>query len=240
MKLLTITVCVDYADILEICIKENLQFLNPKDWFIISSNKDKDTQKLCEKYNLSCSTTDYFNTNYNGFNCSRVFYENNCQFNKAAALNELFRKLQKQKLFENNFDWILLLDADIILNDSLKFMSHESNNILYDQSCFYSCARKIFNTPDDLLKDNGHIEKIDFIGYFQLFHKDKIIHDLINEKTIFPEFPTACRYDDAFRDKYWPNRRKYIQIPGLVYHLGPIATNWSGRISPQWKGESNT
>jgi len=226
MKLLTTTVCVDYADILEICIKENLQFLNPKDWFIISSKKDKDTQKLCEKYNLGCSTTD-------------VFYENNCQFNKAAALNELFCKLQQQKLFENNFDWILLLDADIILNDSLKFISHESNNILHDKSCFYSCARKIFNTPGDLTKNSGHIEKMVFIGYFQLFHKDNIIHDLINEKTIFPEFPTASEYDHAFRDKYWPDKKQCVQLPGFVYHLGPIATNWSGRISPQWKGKSN-
>jgi hypothetical protein len=231
MNIVTITVCVDYSDIFEICIKRNISSI--KNWFVITSSKDKNTQELCKKYNLYCCITD-------------IFYANNCVFNKAAALNSLLKFLQNKGEL-NNFDWILSLDADIILNDcldnfissSLKNSVHEVivNNVsknlnIYD--LFYSCQRKIFNTQNDFISNNGYLENIDFIGYFQLFHKSKILNDLQNNQNIFPEFPTACRYDDAFKYKYWPDRKEYAQIRGLVYHLGPIATNWEGRKTGVW------
>jgi hypothetical protein len=231
MKLLTITVCVDYSDILELCVKKNRKSL--EHWFVITSSSDKKTKDLCEKYSINCFVTD-------------VFYDNGCAFNKAAAMNQLLSVLQHNKILDC-FEWILLLDADIILNDSIdKIILHHNTGQLgelfvdpvsHDHSIedrFYSCQRKIFNNQQQYLNNIGYLEKIDFIGYFQLFHKSKILHDLKNNKQIFPEFPTACRYDDAFKYKYWPDSNTYTEINNIVYHLGPIATNWSGRQSDLW------
>jgi hypothetical protein len=232
MKLITITVCVDYSDILELCIQKNRKSL--ENWFVITSSNDTKTKDLCKKYSINCFVTD-------------VFYDKGCIFNKAAAMNELLYVLQNNKTLDY-FEWVLLLDADIILNDSIdKIISHYNVNKLHHsivqpipknyniEDLFYSCQRKIFNSQNDFINNNGYLENIDFIGYFQLFHKSKILNDLQNNQNIFPEFPTACRYDDAFKYKYWPDRHTYAEINSIVYHLGPIATNWEGRKTEVWR-----
>lgn len=220
MNILVITVCVNYSDILEICVQKNIKSID--NWFIITSSQDIATQNLCQKYNLKCYVTD-------------VFYENNCNFNKSAALNELINNLHSNKTLDN-FDCILLLDADIILNDAIDtFISYVStNNIDNAKELLYGCSRKIFNSQEDYMNNNGRLEHTDFIGYFQLFFISKIKNDLNSNKLIFHGNTNASRYDDIFRDKYWPRKTQRQYLKSVVYHLGPIATNWDGRTSKIW------
>jgi len=225
MRLITITVCVNYTDLLSISFYKNKHEI--KNLHVITSSSDIETQNFCTENNINVFITDQF-------------YKNGSPFNKAAALNSFFNNTDI-----SNYDWILLLDADIILNNAINIFSEKLNqnslnDIIYNkhvlinnslEDLFFSCPRMICETAEQYILKNGFIEPIDFIGYFQLFKKYRIEGVLNNQ--IFVEFPTACNYDDAFRNMYWPDR-KYAAINNLVYHLGPRATNWSGRVSDSW------
>jgi hypothetical protein len=225
MKLVVLTVCVNYTDMLEISYYKNKNEI--ENWFIITSNSDIETQNFCIKNNINFFTTD-------------AFYKKNSVFNKAAALNSFFNNVDISE-----FEWILLLDADILLNNSIsnfskKLDENKLEDIIYNKdvlnntslsSIFFSCPRLIFDTPEQYKSNKGFLEPIYFIGYFQLFKKDRIINHL--KYQIFVEFPTAANYDDTFRNMYWPDR-KYAAISNIVYHLGPSAKNWSGRVTDRW------
>lgn len=217
-NLIAITVCVNYSDMLELAIKKNLNDL--ENWHIITSHKDNNTKNLCKKYNINYYITD-------------SFYKKNCSFNKAAALNEFLYNLYHHQTL-NNFEWILLLDADIILNNSIQVFTEYIDTYPNTKDYLYSCRRKIFKNEIDYLNDIGYVENINFIGYFQLFHYSKIKKDLDTNQQIFFEHNNASKYDDIFRDKYWPSRKQRIALNSVAYHLGPIATNWNGRTSQYW------
>jgi hypothetical protein len=216
-KLLAVTVCVNYSDILEYCIHANKKEL--KNWWIITSPSDIKTIELCRKYGVSFFITD-------------SFYKNNSLFNKAAALNDFFEFI-KNEIKDESTEWILMLDADIIIYD-LNF-----NSILSVENSttkLFTCKRKIYNSKKDYESNIGYIDShyVSFVGYFHLFHKNNILNDLLNNKKLFVEYPTASEYDNVFRDTYWRDFNKKILMPGLLHHLGPKEVNWSGRTELSW------
>lgn len=218
MNLLTITVCVDYSDILSICIQKNIK--NLKNWHIITSSKDIDTQNLCTKYSLPFFITD-------------LFYKNKSAFNKAAGLNDFVANRIVPNI--ENIDWILLLDSDIIINDSVEHIEKLYYSGKLSHQNLYSCPRLIFDNYTEFQNNGGYLEKrIDFNGYFQLFNIEKIKNQLQSKSAIFREYIDASKYDDWFRDKYWPNYQNRTVINKTVFHLGPIRQNWAGRKTSQW------
>lgn len=223
MNLITISVCVDYYDLLSITYKKNKKYFNDKNHYhIITSTNDQNTQNFCKLNNITCFITD-------------SFYQNKSCFNKGAAMNAFMRNLNENT---KEINWILNLDSDIILNNSLEnFMNHMDNNSMYDQSKLYSCKRRIFRTQKDYVNNIYYIEKnCFFIGYFQLFHFSKLKPYFENKKSskkIFYEHKNASKYDSKFRDQYWSVRHRKI-IDGIVDHLGPTDTNWNGRKTELW------
>lgn len=215
MNLLTVTTCVEYSDFLSICIPKNISSL--KNWHIITTNEDIYTQNLCNQYNLECFITN-------------SFYKNGSLFNKGAALNDFFLYMMNTNKIDD-FDWILLLDSDIIVNDSIESF----NKGLMLSENIYSCRRIIFENQQNFIDNKGILEQaMNFIGYFQLFNKDIIIKDLVEKKEIFQESADASTYDENFRDKYWNYGFRNI-IDGVVYHLGPTKRNWKGRKTQKWE-----
>lgn len=217
-ELLTVTVCVNYSDILESIVRANKRLLY--NWWIITSSYDLETIDLCKKYGIN-----YYITN--------SFYKDSSPFNKAAALNDFFDSASY-----NNINWILLLDADILLYDidltQIKSIHNNDNKL-------FGCKRKIFNSKHDLITNNGYIDShyVSFVGYFHLFHINNIMKDINNKQNIFNEYPTASEYDNDFRDKYWPNREQRILLNGLTYHLGPKELHWEGRKELSWEANND-
>jgi hypothetical protein len=231
MNITIVSVSVNYIDYLELTYKYNKNFIDNKNYHIITSNKDIITKNFCFKNKINCWTTD-------------IFYYKNSFFNKGAVLNSFFENIKTIPKIFNNLDWILLLDSDIIINKNIqkiKFcienncMSALCNSYVDSESIkdyLYSCRRRVFLSKEDL--ENGlYYEtepKVEFIGYFQLFHISKIKKDLDSNKIIFNEYSDASEYDSNFRDKYW-RKKEMKPLNFYVDHLGPIANNWAGRKS---------
>lgn len=232
MNLTIITASVNYTDILKISYYFNKKnFINKYDYHIITSENDPNTIQFCKDNGLNCWVTN-------------AFYNKRSKFNKGAALNVFFQEYIKKYI--NELDWILMMDSDIIINETLQdflyaVYQNELHNFCIDNidnnynEYLYACPRRIYNSPKHFKNSSYYTESVvDFIGYFQLFHVSKIKHDLGVNKPIFFENTNASRYDDIFRDRYWPSRNQRKILKGFVDHLGPIATNWNGRKSESW------
>lgn len=232
MNLTIVTASVNYSDILKIAYYFNKKkLINQYDYHIITSPNDNDTIEFCKNNGVDCWVTE-------------AFFSKNSSFNKGAALNAFFQNYISSNI--DKIEWILKIDSDIILNDTIEnfingitynnLQNYCIDNIDYNYTDYlYACPRRIYNTPEHFKKSLYYTEsKVDFIGYFQLFHVSKIKKDLGVNKHIFYEHHNACRYDDIFRDRYWSNRNQRKILNGFIDHLGPIATNWDGRTSESW------
>ena len=101
MKITAITIAVNYSDFLCWSITENKTLFD--NWIIVTSTTDTKTKELCDNNNLMCLQTD-------------VFYEKGI-FNKYAGINFALDYLGK-----DYNDWILFLDADIVLHPLTKYI----------------------------------------------------------------------------------------------------------------------
>jgi hypothetical protein len=205
------TVCVNYLDFLASAYKENAEALSGHDYWVITDSKDIKTQEFCSTNNISCHVTD-------------SFYKNENTFNKGAAINSLFLS---GKIDINSMEWVLMLDADIVVKNLIHIAWHFDK----DKDCLYGCGRKIYNTRNDYANRNFAQGMCHFLGYFQLFHKDKILKYLSDNQGFLYEFRNGSYYDCEFAKRFECQKC----LPEDADHLGPIYLNWDGRISPKWE-----
>ena len=185
----TIICAINYCDLLKVTLSENIKELS--NIVIITDLKDRETKKLCSEFNITCLQTD-------------TFYINNSKFNRGMVLNAFFNQYKSQ------LDWILLLDADIILPKNFK-------KLFFDQEpkkhMMYSCRRYDIQEYQDWQKVKENSENLKNYrlfrgvgyGYFQLFNfQSPIIKNLsLNDnKIIYPPLPTVSEGDSIFRN-YW-------------------------------------
>lgn len=98
MKIEAVIVCVNYSDFLEQTLPDNIQQLD--DIVVVTTPEDKKTQALCAKYSVECVKT-------------TAFTEHGDDFNKGRGINLGLSHLRKK-------DWLLHLDADILLPDDFR------------------------------------------------------------------------------------------------------------------------
>jgi hypothetical protein len=212
MNLTIVTVSVNYLDFLESAYYENKEKLNGLNYWVITDSKDIKTQKFCLNNQINCYVTD-------------VFYKGGCPFNKGAAINELF--IKSGKLNVDEMEWILLADADIIFKETIQ----NANDMDKDPNCLYGCGRRIYDTKNQYLNKKYSQGMCHFLGYFQLFHINKIKNFLLNQDGFLFEFRNSSYYDCEFAKKFECQKC----LPSDVDHLGPIYLNWDGRISGKWE-----
>lgn len=205
-----VTVCVNYLDFLSATYAENKDSLSGHDYWIITSSADTETQKFCTDNGINCHVTD-------------VFYRSGNSFNKGAAINSLFLS---DKINMSESEWILMLDADIIVKNLIHIAWHFDKEV----DCLYSCGRKIYNTKNDYINQNHSQGMCHFLGYFQLFHKKHVLEHLNKSTGFLYEFRNGSYYDCEFAKRFTCQKC----LPEDAVHLGPIYLNWDGRISPKW------
>ena len=197
-KLDVVIVSVNYNDFLLISLENNSKIF--ENITVITSSNDFLCQKICEKFKVKCIVTD-------------VMYEDGALFNKGKAINEGIRSIVDP-------DYILLLDADIVVMEKIDAYSLEDD-------VFYTSDRYMVNNFDsyqsyisgDLDKDSFLLDDDKGYGFFQLFN---YIQDIK-----YPEFSNDASTDDIiFRDSF--NLRKSIEK--TILHLG-LDSNWKGRCS---------
>lgn len=188
---ITAIICAtNYSDLLETTISENQSELD--NIIVITNTTDSDTEQLCIKKSIKYIKTD-------------IFYRNGDKFNRGMAYNQVFN------IFKDYLDWVLLLDADIVLPKNFKKQFFDINP---DINMMFSSRRYSIETYEDWISVKNNPEKLkNYLlyrgigyGYFQLFNfKSEIIKNLdkIKNGLIYPHnFPTVANADWIFRN-YW-------------------------------------
>jgi GTP:adenosylcobinamide-phosphate guanylyltransferase len=194
-KLDVILISVNYNDFLSITLKENKKLFD--NIHVITSSKDSLCQQICKSYGVNCVITD-------------VMYDDSI-FNKGKAYNYLLNRIE-------NIDYVLILDADIIVLDKI-----DINQL--DERCFYYEARRLCESYEDYMSMSS-IEDLEYDsphgdGFFQLVNmKNEIIY-------FSEDFKNCNNVDVDYREKF----ESRILLENQVIHLGEKETNWDGRIT---------
>ena len=205
-----VVTCVLYHDFLALTLPRTLELFDQVT--VVTIPGDFQTQEVCRAHGVKPLLTDRFTGN-------------DAQFNKGAAIQEALESV--------NSEWVLLLDADILLPAEWDPAFSKLN-----PSVIYGCERRLV-VGSSQLEALQHGRR-DFplmrpheadgrplpIGFFQLFHRDKVISH--------PSYPTAAESDAEFA-KSWPVEHREM-LPITVWHLdsveSPHSANWWGRTTP--------
>lgn len=148
-----ITVCVNYADLLDITIEENKKHFDR--WLVITSEDDEETQSLCEFHKVEC-----FKTN--------VFYDDGSSFNKSKALNLGLSRLERS-------GWLVHLDADTLLPQHTRKVI---DACVLSKDAVYGLPRWLIPAPELIQLRQAYQPRpgsADLIsGYFNLFHGSSV------------------------------------------------------------------
>ena len=207
-KIDVIIVSVNYNDFLPITLENNIKIFD--NITVVTSINDEECQKICQKFNVNCVVTERM-------------YDNGASFNKGKAINEGIKSLL-------NPNWILLLDADIIVPETF----HESfKNNYTNINSLYVCNRIMFKEYESYLDWKyesglkGQVSKLNGIGYFQLFN----INSNCLQRIIYSEnSDNAAGSDISFRNRF--TEKVDLEIESI--HLGISYQNWNGRKTPDF------
>lgn len=203
-KVDTIIVSVDYNDFLVLTLENNIKYLD--NITVVTSPNDSLCKEICDKFGVKCVLTDRM-------------YENGAKFNKGKAVNEGIKSIQ-------NPEWILLLDADIILPSNWSDLIKSS---IFNKDAIHICSRNIIENYEDYQRwlngeEVGRLETSKGFGYFQLFNINS--SSIFGRNPIFPETSDDAAWSDlSFRNQF--NKRTELSMS--VVHLGKAYTNWKGR-----------
>ena len=205
-KIDVIITSVNYNDFLILSLENNTKHF--ENITVVTSNDDKICQDICESFGVKCITTD-------------VFYEDGFKFNKGKAINVGIESII-------NPEFILLLDADIIVTNKIELTNLETDTLYTSDRwiCYnhfqYERWRKGETQVNNLPKyerDNGY-------GFFQLFNFNNSIG--IN------------RYNDELENSSHPDLKFSSHFPKKqtidvdIIHLGYVKKNWDGRKSEKF------
>jgi hypothetical protein len=201
-----IIISVEYGDILELTLPYNREFFS--EVLVVSVESDAKTLQVCADNDVAVHCTD-------------AFYRKSAIFNKFAALEEGLDVLGRK-------DWMLVLDADILIPKRRpEFKPREGN--------LYTPHRRIWDpipseVPEERLwrTKRRTLANEEFAGYFQYFHADDPV---LREQPWYQTDWTWAGGADSFFHQKWAASKK-VRPPFEVLHLGPPFTNWAGRVTP--------
>jgi hypothetical protein len=201
-KLDVVIVSVNYNDYLKISLENNTKIFD--NITVVTSEDDIECQEICNNYGVN-------------YIISKRIYENGDSFNKGKAINDGIRSLK-------NPDWILILDADIVVNG--KFDINDLNTDILYYSNRYICNKYEdyieFKEGRINIENIGRLENKVGLGFFQLYNYRF-------NRFLYPEnFKDAGWSDIKFRDKF--NIKEKVENINCI-HLGDVMLNWGGRIS---------
>lgn len=207
-----ILVAVDYTDLVNITIPYNRHHFT--DMMIVTCYRNKPELKAFAKKN-DCIL---YATN--------AFYGEGAIFNKWKALEEALDQYGR-------YDWMCLLDADILWPKDL-------GGWIPNLGCLYVPERRIFEDLSQPIPQEPYwrtfphfLKNEEFAGYSQIFHcADSHVGPGPWHET---NWIHAGGADTNFWHK-WPEAQRR-RPPFEVLHLGPVVTNWCGRVSPLVTGE---
>ena len=234
MNIRAITVSVDYADLLAHSLE--LWRDTTDSLLVITTDRDTDTRRLCEKHRVQTYVTD-------------VFYANGAVFNKGAAMSEAVLKTGWRRY---GADWLLTFDADIIppkdwrsrlekmrmgldgfdpvaLLDSGNMRKFIDNGVILQKDTIYGAYRWYCPENMDLQPAPQRMPQGFVIGFFNLFHNSSPYLPPETEPLWDCHWPHAGNVDTLFMRRFPPDKR--VILPLKMVHLGEERKNWCGRYN---------
>lgn len=197
-KLDVIIVSVNYNDYLSLTLEENVKVFN--NITVVTSKDDIECQNIC-----------------NTFDVNYIISEDILKdglINKSIGINKGIKSL-------NNPDWILVLDADIVVKDKINIEG-------LDKRTLYTNSRWIIDNIDDYnLFKIGKKELTDFkfekdkgIGFFQLFN-----YEFKNKYTDsnWGRYSESTWSDVVFKRGF----NEIISLDLKVIHIGKPYQRWN-------------
>lgn len=232
-----VIVCVDYSDFLAETLPRNRNYFDHIT--VVTSFDDKETQRVCRKYSLDPVLTE-------------SFYEHGDTFAKARGINCGLNNCKYN-------DWILHLDADILLPENFR-----TNLFMYplQKDCIYGADRQNIigrEAYDELVESNDYLNQHDQrfllrrgpydngsrlvnidtgyspIGYFQLFNGKY----LAEHKLKYPYHQRGADRTDVQFALQWPMVKRILLPTVSVFHLESNddhkqGANWNGRTTAEF------
>jgi hypothetical protein len=211
-RLDVVIVSVDYNDYLQITLEHNTKIF--QNITVVTSETDWKCQEICNHFKVRCIKTN-------------VMWSDGAKFNKAKSTNIGIKSIE-------NPDFILCLDADIIVKNPIDLQTIEEHTL-------YTSDRKILETFEDYQRwilnrrYNTRTESNRGLGFFQLFNVSN--SESKNEGVYYNEnFKEANGSDLEFRNRF----KKRLKINNEVIHIGPAYKNWKGRTTPTFISKFET
>lgn len=241
MRLEAVSVCVNYADILNVVAPYNLAVLDR--WLIVTSEEDEETREVCRKFSIETLI-------------SNDHKRDGAEFAKGRLVEAGLRQLSTDC-------WHLHMDADIVLPRMTRRILESAH---LDESKIYGCDRIMVKSWDGwqkLLSSKWldmHADyhcRINFpagfdvgtrwanpgtgyvpIGFFQLAHADSIEYRGFRQRGYSVRHNDACRSDVQYGLK-WDRRQRELLAELIVAHLesepAKLGANWNGRTTRRFE-----
>ena len=239
MRLECVTISVGYGDFLAATLPENLPLVD--DLIVITSTDDFETQAVCRKHSVRYIATDE--------------HSRDGPFNKGRLIQRGLDQIGGQ-------DWILHLDADIVLPSKFRQFVELAH---LDEKCIYGADRcnligwdkwknlkKYAGTWNNHASQCGHwfhpectvgsrwVSSIHGwcpVGFFQLFHGHALTERGYHVRAYPVRHGDAARTDVQFALQF-DRRHRQILPEVIVLHLdsepSALGANWKGRTTPRF------
>lgn len=206
-----ITVCVDFADILDCTLPYNREQFER--FLVVTHPEDEATIETAKLHGAEVLLTE-------------IFYARGAKFNKWAAL-------QQGIDFLNHDGWMLIMDSDIAIPKQV------SRQLIPDETCLYTPRRldcRVIRNgvpPERVWRRYKHVNsKEEFAGYFQFFHTGC---EVLKERPWFRNDWDWAGTGDTLFQRRWHSKQQ-IRPPFEVMHLGTPYANWTGRVQAYANG----
>ena len=241
-----VIVSVNYADFLAETLRENLPHLDHV--VVVTAPDDEDTQRVCRRHSVQYMMSE----EYLRDGASDIPQERATVFNKGRMIRRGFDQIGGQ-------DWILHLDADIVLPRSFRRLLDWAH---LDPANIYGADRQDVIGWDTWQRlkthagpwsnhsnENAHwfhpqlpmssrwvsnVHGYAPIGFFQLFHGSALIQGGHHVRNYPVSHGNAARSDVQFALQ-WDRRQRQVVPEMVVLHLSSedatMGANWQGRTT---------
>jgi hypothetical protein len=239
MSIEAITVCVGYGDFLRETLPANLPLVD--DLVVITSPDDHETRSVCKEHSVRHVLSEE--------------HGHGGPFNKGRLINRLLDQVGAK-------DWVLHLDADIVLPRSFRRLMEWAHP---DERCLYGADRAtvpswqawcqvkaaggwdnhrygcMLHVPEGHMTGGRHVPSLHGytpIGFFQLFHGSQIIDRGFHLRRYPITHGDAARTDVQFALQ-WDRQYRRLLPEVVVLHIesdpkAPKGANWKGRTTPRF------
>jgi len=239
VRIEVVQVCIGYGDFLAATLPENLPLVD--DLVVVTTADDAETREVCRRHSVHHVLSDD--------------HSRDGPFNKARLIQRGFDQIGGK-------DWILHLDADVVLPRKFRQFAewahldergiHGADRCNLSGFDEWTRLKQYAGAWDNHAHECGHwfhpkfqvgsrwVSKLHGyvpIGFFQLFHGSEMVQNGYHQRIYPTHHGDAARSDVQFALQ-WDRRHRHLLPEVVVLHLesepSALGANWKGRTTPRF------